>query len=140
MAIARGIRNNNPLNIRRSDQKWFGQRDFQTDREFVEFKTMQYGFRAAFICLRTYINKYHIDSVGRIIHRWAPSTENNTDAYVKQVCRLTKFEPSHPISFENRHDICSLVLAMAIVETGHIFRPSEIYTAYDKLVANNNTF
>lgn len=35
----RGIRNNNPLNIRRSADHWQGMRDEQTDPSFVQFKT-----------------------------------------------------------------------------------------------------
>ena len=53
--IARGIRNNNPLNIRRSKDKWQGLKTLQTDAQFCQFETMAYGWRAAFVMLtRTY--------------------------------------------------------------------------------------
>ena len=39
----RGIRNNNPLNIRHSADQWQGARDKQTDKSFVQFKSMAYG-------------------------------------------------------------------------------------------------
>ena len=39
----RGIRNNNPLNIRHSADRWQGARMKQTDPSFVQFKTMAYG-------------------------------------------------------------------------------------------------
>ena len=51
----RGIRNCNPLNIIRSKSKWLGMRREQTDKKFVQFKEMKYGWRAALVLLtRTY--------------------------------------------------------------------------------------
>ena len=47
--ISRGIRNNNPLNVRRSKDKWQGMKALQTDASFVQFETMAYGWRAAFL-------------------------------------------------------------------------------------------
>ena len=47
--IARGIRNNNPLNVRRSKDKWQGMKPLQTDPQFCQFETMPYGWRAAFV-------------------------------------------------------------------------------------------
>ena len=135
--LPRGIRNNNPLNIRRNTlTKWKGERDFQTDSQFVEFQSLTLGFRAAFITLRTYIHKYKIDSVGRIIHRWAPTNENDTETYVKTVCRITGFQPSTPIEFEDKNKMVALVHAMAYVECGVGFQPTIIQCAYD-LVRNN---
>ena len=43
----RGIRNNNPLNIRRTNTVWQGMKEELTDKEFVEFISMAYGYRAA---------------------------------------------------------------------------------------------
>ena len=54
MALPRGIRNNNPLNIRKGNN-WKGERPNQTDKEFEEFESMQMGLRAAFILLRNYM-------------------------------------------------------------------------------------
>ena len=45
--MTRGIRNNNPLNIRHSSDRWEGAREEQTDSAFVQFQTMAYGYRAA---------------------------------------------------------------------------------------------
>ena len=41
--MKRGIRNNNPLNIRHSADKWQGASETQTDKSFVQFKSMAYG-------------------------------------------------------------------------------------------------
>ena len=84
--MTRGLRNNNPLNIRRNNTKWQGLSVTQTDKSFFQFKTMAYGYRAAFKTLQTYIfNKYDTDKDGTaneledVIMRWAPPCENNTD-------------------------------------------------------------
>ena len=63
--LPRGIRNNNPLNIRRGKDQWQGLRAQQTDASFCQFESLEYGWRAAFYLLtRTY---YHIIiSIGSI--------------------------------------------------------------------------
>jgi hypothetical protein len=81
----RGIRNNNPGNIEKSvNNAWKGS-IAGNDTRFETFETMEYGIRALLVILRNYIRKGH-NSVELIIKRWAPSNENNTEAYIKAVC------------------------------------------------------
>src|SRR5574344_2861845 len=81
----RGIRNNNPANIRRGCN-WKGLLRQQKDREFCQFVTMTWGVRALLITLRTYVVKHHLHTVRKIITRWAPPSDgNNTEAYIKFV-------------------------------------------------------
>lgn len=88
----RGIRNNNPLNIRRvRGTIWKGQCAVQSDPEFVQFESMKWGIRAAFCILRTYETKYHANCVVDIITRWAPPSENDTQRYIRNVCQWTGF-------------------------------------------------
>ena len=56
----RGIRNNNPLNIRHSADRWQGAREEQTDKSFVQFTTMAYGYRAAWKVLESYWHHFHL--------------------------------------------------------------------------------
>jgi len=49
--LPRGIRNNNPLNIRKSADKWQGLSTLQEDKEFFQFETIEWGWRAAFVIL-----------------------------------------------------------------------------------------
>ena len=88
----RGIRNNNPLNIRKGNQ-WKGERKVQTDKAFEEFETMAYGYRAAWKTLESYWKHFYRMgqpfNVTIIIHRWAPPTENDTQNYIRTVLRLT---------------------------------------------------
>ena len=104
MSLPRGIRNHNPLNIRRSKDQWKGMAEVQSDRaltdgrlcsgsadskqasvctrydaEFVQFKSLEFGWRAAFYLLtRTYYHKYRLYTIRGIISRWAPSSERST--------------------------------------------------------------
>ena len=90
---SRGIRNNNPLNIRHSADRWEGARIEQTDKSFVQFQTMAYGYRAAWKVLESYWKHFKRQrqpfTVAHIIARWAPPSENHTDAYVSTVLKLT---------------------------------------------------
>ena len=97
--LPRGIRNHNPLNIRRTAKdQWKGLAEAQTDRAFCQFKSLDYGWRAAFYLLtRTYYHKYRLYTIRNIVRRWAPESENNTEAYINNVSKLTGIDPDEPI-------------------------------------------
>lgn len=117
----RNIRNNNPLNIRRSKDKWQGLDAKQSDSSFFKFESMEMGWRAAFIILtKTYYHKYRLFTIRKIIKRWAPSVENDTDAYIKKVSDLTGIDPDEPLGIPSLYPSrwMAVGLAMAIVEGG----------------------
>ena len=91
--IPRGLRNNNPLNIRHSASRWQGARVEQTDKAFVQFTSMAMGYRAAWRILETYYKHFETEhrpfTPRNIILRWAPPNENDSEAYLRRVCRLT---------------------------------------------------
>ena len=91
--LPRGLRNNNPLNIRHSASRWQGARLEQTDKAFVQFTSMTMGYRAAWRILETYYKHFEAQhkpfTPRNIIYRWAPPNENNSEAYLRRVCRLT---------------------------------------------------
>ena len=96
--LPRGIRNNNPLNIRRGKDQWQGLKAQQTDAQFCQFESLEYGWRAAFYLLtRTYYHKYRLYTIRAIINKWAPPSENQTSKYIENVCRLTGIAPDEPI-------------------------------------------
>ena len=97
--LPRGIRNNNPLNIRRTAKdQWQGLRAQQTDASFCQFESLEYGWRAAFYLLtRTYYHKYRLFTIRAIINKWAPPQENLTSTYIANVSRLTGIPPDEPI-------------------------------------------
>ena len=120
--LPRGLRNRNPLNIRKSDQLWKGQTGH--DGKFCIFRTMEDGYRAAFRILKTYNVKYHIYSVREIIARWAPPNDHNyTRSYIERVCKEAGLKETDLIVVdswieEKRNDAIWLVWAMAKVENG----------------------
>ncbi len=118
--IARGIRNHNLLNIRRSPRtRWKGQLAKQTDREFVQFESDLMGYRAAFRILHTYINLYQLHTVHDIIYRWCPPEDGNlTSQYVSMVCNWTGMTERQYINFTDEDRLVALVAAMARVECG----------------------
>jgi hypothetical protein len=86
----RGIRNNNPGNIRKSGQAWQGLAKEQPDASFFSFSEPVYGIRAMAKILMTYHRTYGLNTVRGIIGRWAPPVENNTGAYVASVAKALK--------------------------------------------------
>ena len=127
--MTRGELNCNPLNIRRvAGTHWKGQRAEQTDNAFVQFRTIEFGLRAAFVLLRTYSTKYHANCVRDIISRWAPPTENNTDQYVRNVCKWTGFGGLQKLT---ESDWPSLVQAMGRQECGVTLSEEQIQRGFD---------
>lgn len=121
MSIPRGIRNNNPLNIRRSKDKWKGMRAVQSDAQFCQFESLEWGWRAAFWLLtRTYYHKYRLFTIRAIVTKWAPAIENNTKSYIANVSRLTGIDPDEPIGIPSDQPARWIALgtAMAIQENG----------------------
>ena len=96
MIEPRGIRNNNPGNIRLGTSSWVGMSDNQLDKDFVVFSEAKYGIRALARILMHYSSE-GIHTVRGIINRWAPSSENNTDAYIKTVCDWLHCNADEPI-------------------------------------------
>ena len=86
----RGIRNNNPLNIRYNKaNRWKGKVLEKHDPHFEEFVAMEYGFRAALVMMDNYIKHHHCNTIEKIVTRWAPPSENNTASYIGHICRMT---------------------------------------------------
>lgn len=135
--VPRGIRNNNPLNIRKGSN-WKGERPVQTDKAFEEFVSMEYGIRAGFYILRKYITGYFgltekFNTIEKIISRWAPASENNTQAYINAVSKRTGISPRQRIAFGNRKVMCDIVEAMIIQECGQPVARDIIESGYDLL-------
>lgn len=127
--VPRGIRNNNPLNIRIGNV-WLGEEPNPTDPDFEQFVSMFYGLRAGFVLLRRYINHYHRTTVPAIISAWAPSSENNTTKYIDTVCRISGLSPDEQLNFFNADQMIRLVDAMIYVECGQHISEQHIRDGY----------
>ena len=127
--IPRGIRNNNPLNIRIGNV-WLGEVREPNDPDFEQFISMVYGVRAGFVLIRRYIRHYHRTTIPQIIAAWAPSNENNTTAYIDKVCRVSGIERDVQLKFEDEDQMIALVDAMILVECGQHIQEKIIRDGY----------
>lgn len=96
----RGLRNNNPGNIRRSPESWQGLSPEQSDDAFFSFVSPEYGIRAMARILTNYSTNYGLDTVRGLISRWAPAHENPTDTYVTNVARALGVAPDAPLNVQ----------------------------------------
>lgn len=110
----RGLRNNNPGNIRHGDP-WQGMRDVQTDGSFVQFISPEYGIRAMARILSNY-SKAGINTLRSIISRWAPPDENPTDALITNASRRLNIHPDAPLDVDLH--LPSLIDALIFQENG----------------------
>lgn len=122
MSVPRGIRNNNPLNIRKGNN-WKGERKVQTDKAFEEFETLQYGLRAGLKLIRNQISGFNgsrpkFNTIGKLIKVWAPPIENQTLRYIDFVCQAVGKLPFDIIREDDQKLICDIARAMAFVECG----------------------
>ncbi|NIB44730.1 structural protein [Pseudomaricurvus alkylphenolicus] len=117
----RGIRNNNWLNIRYNPaNNWDGQTGADPDG-FAIFSTPEFGIRAAAKLITNYRDFHGIDTIRGIIERWAPDSENNTDAYIQHVSDYLHYDPDLPIDLDVYMSL--LLHIMAVHENGRMALP-----------------
>ena len=117
MSTPRGLRNNNPLNIRHSRDRFQGEVVPGSDRAFKQFTSMAYGYRAAFVTLATYL-AYGRNTVEKIVRAWAPPTENNTEGYINHVVQRSGVGRNKVLTAESGGDYRKIVAAMSHCENG----------------------
>lgn len=116
--LPRGIRNNNPGNIRLSGVKWQGQKPQQEDASFAEFTEPVFGLRALMRLLLTYHIKYQLDTVESIINRFAPPYENATDHYISSVAKRMGVGRGAALDVADKTTLLSLSRAIVLHENG----------------------
>lgn len=115
MPIPRGIRNNNPGNIRHGND-WQGLAEEQPDPEFCTFVSPEYGLRAIVVILRNYDRKHGLRTVREFINRWAPPNENDTTGYAEHVARRLGVPADEEIDVNEY--MAALVDAIVLHENG----------------------
>lgn len=115
--IPRGLRNNNPGNIRKSDTPWRG-KIAGDDAEFETFDTPQHGIRAMAKLLLSYQDKHGLNTAAGIVNRWAPPVENDTGAYVNAVARAMGVGAVQTIDLHGPVTLAAMVTAMIGHENG----------------------
>lgn len=127
--VARGVRNHNPGNLRRSKDPWQGLADAQTDTEFFVFKEAKWGIRALARTLITYQDRYKLDTIRLIIGRWAPPNENDTLAYVSSVADKTLIAPDDKIDVHDYETLRALIEAIIAHECSNHRYPDAVMDA-----------
>lgn len=132
----RGMKNNNPGNIRISGNAWNGKIPVSqnTDGTFEQFTFYKYGVRAMLKLIRNYIGQGH-NTIAKIINRYAPDTENHTTAYINFVAQNSGVNPNATINLNDFVLLQSIIIAMAHFENGraNAITPDDFATAWNIL-------
>lgn len=113
----RGIRNNNPSNLRHGND-WQGLAPQQPDADFATFREPLYGLRAMAKVLLAYSTIHGRRTVRRIVERWAPASENDTAVYTAMVAKALRVDPDAPLDLTNDQTLSDLMRAMIRHECG----------------------
>lgn len=113
----RGIRNNNPGNIESSELfRWQGQSG--SDGRFAVFNSPEHGIRALGMNLLAY-HRRGLDTIHKIISRWAPPTDNNdTASYVNKVSQALGVSPHSKLDIQSPAILGALSKAIIQHENG----------------------
>lgn len=130
--MPRGLRNNNPLNLRKSSNRWLGKIYNGSDPAFEQFTSLEMGIRAGMINARTIAHRQCPNNTLKdLIHTWAPgSDKNNTEAYIRNVSFKAGLHPDYLVNYKDSKRFCALIRAMIYVECGVMLEQSIINTAY----------
>ena len=115
---SRGLRNNNPGNIRKNNIVYQGEIVPSEDESFKQFSSMAYGYRAMFTVLHTYARKYGINTIATMSDRYAPATENHTEAYIDAVSEWSGVPATSHLTTTNAEVMIPVVAAMSRMENG----------------------
>jgi hypothetical protein len=132
--LPRGLRNNNPGNIRSNSDLFQGEIRPSKDNSFKQFETMAYGYRAVFRILSNYYRNYKLDTIRKMIGRWAPPEDNNhTEAYIKAVSDYSGIPVDDPINVNDREQMTRIVAGMSKVENGREADMSDVIAGWNLL-------
>lgn len=134
--MSRGLRNNNPGNIRRSKVRYEGEVP-SSDVSFKAFRSMAYGYRAIFVLLDSYRRKYGLCTIRQMLNRYAPPTENFTEGYVRFVADCSGVMPDEVIDTRSEKDMIPIVAAMSKIENGVAANIADVERGWELFVGGN---
>ena len=119
MNLPRGIRNNNPGNIRHgSNWQGLNPNSRNIDPTFCVFTSSVYGIRALAKVLINSKKIHGLNTVRQIISRYAPPNENQTTAYIQSVAKQLGVVPDTVIDVEERGVLTVFIKAIIRMENG----------------------
>ena len=134
--MSRGLRNNNPGNIRLGSVRYKGEMAKSSDSAFRQFESMEWGYRAMFVLLHTYALKHNCHTLRSMINRYAPPIENHTENYIRRVAYATHLSPDEVISTTDKGVMTAVVAAMSEVENGVKADMATIWRGWELFIAD----
>ena len=134
--MSRGLRNNNPGNIRLGSVRYKGERAKSSDSAFRQFESLEWGYRAMFVLLHTYALKHNCHTLRSMINRYAPPIENHTEIYIRRVAYATHLSPDEAISTTDKGVMTAVVAAMSEVENGVKADMATIWRGWELFIAD----
>lgn len=121
------VKNNNPLNVKTPREGfWKGQIGVDKQGHAI-FSDVESGLRAASINLKNYAKRHKIDTIEKLVKRFA---EGNNKPYINYLCKALKLKPNEKFNVVRR--LPELLKYMSKFESGYTF-PAEYFLAYDVL-------
>lgn len=134
--LPRGLRINNPCNIRQSNANWLGEVLPSSDLAFVQFDTPENGIRAGARILLNYQRIDGLSTLRQFISRWAPPSDNDTSTYLTNVCNALGADPDVPYDVTDGDRLAALVCAVIKQEQGQQpFSPDVVQAAVTAALA-----
>ena len=128
--LPRGIRNNNPGNIRIANNNWQGKVPVSenTDGDFEQFYKMEMGVRALTKLGWTYLRQNPNHTILSFIEKYAPNNENNSLAYAETVASRLGVSIEHSVNdiYTDVSNQYLFILAIIRHENGIAFDNQEI--------------
>lgn len=115
---SRGLRNNNPLNIRKTANKWTGKITPSADKDFEQFNSLEMGLRAGALNIKTQINQRGKNTLAKLIYTYAPPNENDTLNYINIVSQAIQISPNATIKADAT-TLYKLIRPMLKIEIGN---------------------
>lgn len=147
VSLPRGIRNNNPGNIRTnggvSQQPFEGAipiaQNTDSNKSFMQFENPWYGIRAAARVIFNYQDKYKLATIRQFITRYAPpSDDNRTDEYIRSVCASLKIADNVFYNLSNFDNLSALVKLIIFHETSYTYKDGAMFYDACKAAVDNH--
>lgn len=113
LGVPKGLRNNNPGNL-----EFRGQAGASSDGRFARFGTPGEGLSALAAQLDLY-NQRGLNTISKVVSRWAPPNENDTAAYVAAVSRKMNVAPNAKLDLRDANVLSKLMGSIIGQENGY---------------------
>ncbi len=137
--LPRGLRNNNPGNLRvlSNGQKWLGEIDPDPEG-FSRFSDIAYGLRAMITDLAGDIMRDGRNTIRKLIYAYAPPFENDTEAYINSLAAYTGINPDSAIT-ASQETVNKLIHGQLNIELGANYAakivPNDFTEAFSRVSA-----